>query len=99
MSAAAVASRRMANVKHGAYAATTATRLRQRRLRDRVRRLRKEFPQLEAASRTLILRYAELEVLSAALWNHAFEQGPVGDDGHVRRAVIEYRHLAVELRS
>jgi hypothetical protein len=89
--------RETAAVKHGVYATKTAARQRQRRLRDRVRRLRQEFPALADKPRSLILRYAEVEVLVAALWIDVQERGVSGPDGELRRVVTEYRHLNAEM--
>jgi hypothetical protein len=91
--------RQQAAVKHGLYATTSAARLRQRRLRNKVTRLRRDYPALVDKPRHLVARYCEVETLTASIWNALFEQGPVSNDGEPRRLLSEYRLLLAELRS
>jgi hypothetical protein len=91
--------RQQAALKHGLYATTSAARLRQRRLRNKVSRLRRDYPALADKPRHLVARYCEVETLTSSIWNALFEQGPVNNDGEPRRLLSEYRLLLAELRA
>jgi hypothetical protein len=45
-----------------------------------------------------VLRYAEVDALSNAVWVALSDQGPVNADGEPRRLITEYRRLLAELR-
>src|SRR5688500_2361220 len=77
--------RERAAVKTGIDATTSAAKLRQRKLRNKVLRLRREFPRLANGPRHLLLRYCEVDTLAAAVWVALQGQGPVNDAGEPRR--------------
>lgn len=99
MTPAAQRQREQANVSHGLYATRSAATQRARKLRHRVAKLRREFPQLADKPRHLILRYAEVDFLAAAVWIALQEQGPTNEAGEPRRLLSEYRLLLDQLRS
>src|SRR5688500_1501924 len=79
-----------AAVKHGLYATRTAATRRARRLRHRVARLKRDYPQLAGQPRHLIQRYAEVDYLAAELWTTLEEQGAINKDGEPKRLLSEY---------
>jgi len=99
LSRAQVQQRQQAAVKHGAYATPSALRLRQRKLRRRVRSLKAQFPVLASAPDHLVQRYAEVDLIAANVFAALIDNDVVTRDGEPKRLLSEYRLLLAELRS
>jgi len=97
MSPAARQQRQTAALKTGIYSAVSAPRLRQRRLRRKVRSLRAAFPHLATAPDLILQRFAEVDLVAATVFVHLIDGEVETEDGAPRRLLSEYRALIREL--
>jgi len=88
-----------ASRKHGAYATASASRLRQRRTRRKVRTLKSQFPHLATAPDHLLQRYAEVDLICAKVFAALVDDDVTTVAGEPRKLLGEYRLLQAELRT